>query len=486
MQENLKAKTLDGMLWSFLQKISTQSISFIISVILARLLSPDDYGIVALAGMLLILMNIFSDGGLGPAIVQKKDADEKDFNTMFVTQFICASILYLIIFFIAPYFASIFNTKDEELLVSIIRVMALGMPLGALSGVQNSVVTRRMMFKWYFISNTASLVTSAIVGLFLAYNGYGAWALIGQNFASLITTTIVIFILLDWHPKFEFHYERFVPLFKEGLKYMGTSIIGTITAQVKGYALGIKYTSADLAYFNRGEGMPNLLCNNIDGTIQNVLFPALVTIQEDANAVKHSLRIAIRITTYILFPILFGLAAISDKLVVVIFTEKWAPCIPFMQLTCISLAIGIMCNVNLQALKARGLIGVVLKLEFIKKPIMILILFSTMFISPIAMAWGILFFNIFVYFVNSFPNKTNICYTFREQLRDIFPNTLLASVMAILVYNVGRFVDNDYISVLIQITVGCVFYISFSLLFKNESYVYTKRTVLERIKKRKS
>lgn len=486
MKESLKEKTLNGMLWSFLQKISTQSISFIISVILARILTPDDYGIVALAGMLMILMGIFSDGGLGPAIVQKKDADEKDFNTMFVTQLLFASVMYIIVFFVAPYFASLFNTKDEKLLVDVIRVMALGMPLGALAGVQNSVVTRRMMFKWYFISNSFSLLTSAAVGLYLAYNGYGAWALIGQNFTSLITSTIVIFILLDWHPKFEFYYDRFLPLFTTGLKFMGTSLIGTVTAQIKGYALGMKYSSADLAYFNRGEGMPNLLCNNIDSTIQSVLFPALVSIQEDAAAVKRSLRRAIRISTYILFPLLFGLAAISDKLVIIVFTEKWAPCIPFMQITCVSLAIGIMCNVNLQALKARGMIGIVLKLEFIKKPIMFLVLISTMLISPIAMAWGILFFNIFVYFINSCPNKKNIEYSYKEQLWDVFPNTLLALSMAIFVYVVGFFISNKYVSVAVQIVAGALYYISLSVLFRNEPYSYTKKTVLDKIRKEKT
>lgn len=485
MKESLKEKTLNGMLWSFLQKISTQTISFVISVILARILSPDDYGIVALAGMLMTLMSIFSDGGLGPAIVQKKDADEKDFNTMFVTQLVFATVIYIIVFFVAPYFASLFNTKDEELLVNIIRVMALGMPLGALSGVQNSVVTRRMMFKWYFISNSFSLLTSAIVGLYMAFNGFGAWALIGQNFTGMITSTIVIFILLDWHPKFEFYYDRFVPLFKTGLKFMGTSLIGKITVQVKGYALGMKYSSADLAYFNRGEGMPVLLCNNIDSTIQAVLFPALVSIQEDAAAVKRSLRRAIRTSTYILFPMLFGLAAISDKLVIIVFTEKWAPCIPFMQITCISLAISIMCNVNLQALKARGLIGVVLKLEFIKKPIMFLILISTMLISPIAMAWGILFFNIFVYFVNSHPNKKNIGYSYTEQLWDVFPNSLLALSMSVFVYIVGLYINDNRIAVAVQIIAGALYYISLSILFKNESYNYTKKTILEKIRKEK-
>lgn len=213
MEENLKKKTINGMLWQFLQKISGQLISFIISVILARILSPSDYGLVALAGMFLVLMGIFSNGGLAPALIQKKEVDDEELNTMFVTQLVFASILYVIVFFCAPIFAGFFKSVNTPLLISVIRVLALTMPLGSLIGVQYAVVTRRLMFKWYFYANLVSLVVSGSIGLYMAYNGYGAWALVGQSISSTITSTIVIFCLLDWHPKFRFSYSCFKPLF---------------------------------------------------------------------------------------------------------------------------------------------------------------------------------------------------------------------------------------------------------------------------------
>lgn len=484
MEENLRDKTIHGIFWSFFQKISSQAISFAITVILARILTPNDYGIVALAGMLLILMGIFSDGGLGPALIQKKDADEKDYNTMFVTQLIFACILYGIVFFIAPWFSMLFSTDNEQLLTDIIRVMALTMPLGALAGVQNSVVTRRMMFKWYFYSNIISLAVSASTGIYMAYNGYGAWALVGQQILGIITSTLVIFFLLDWHPKFQFSYHRFKPLFSTGLKYMGTNFISTLTAQVKGYALGMKYSSSDLAYYNRGEGLPNLVCNNIDNTIQTVLFPALVNIQDDAEAMKQALRKAIQTSTYIMFPMLFGLAAIADKIVVVLYTERWLSCIPFMQITCFCFAIGIMCNVNLQALKARGLIGLILKLEFIKKPILFAVIIGTMFISPIAIAWGILLFNILVYFINSYPNKKNIAYSYKDQIFDILPNTLQALFMTAVVYIVGRIEMNIVVSLGIQIFTGISVYIVTSFMFKNKTLFYIIDYIKEKTEKK--
>ena len=326
---------------------------------------------------------------------------------------------------------------------------------------------------------------SATVGLTLAYSGYGAWALVFQGLASSVVTTIVIFCLIDWHPHFRFSYERFKPLFSQGLRYMGTALIGTATAQVRGYALGLKYSPADLAYYNRGEGLPNLVCNNIDSTIQGVLFPALSKIQDDPEAVKHALRRAIRISTYMLMPMLFGLAAISDKLIIIVFTEKWAASIPFMQLSCFCFAIGIMCNVNLQALKARGRIDIVLNMEFIKKPVMLLMILGTMLISPLAIMWGMLFFNIFVYFVNSYPNKKNIDYSYKDQIKDVAANFTLALTMAVLVYLVGRINNNLYIDVTIQVLLGAAFYITVSWLTKNESMLYVIDFIKERRNRKK-
>lgn len=484
MEENLKQKTINGMLWQFLQKVSGQLVSFVISVILARLLTPSDYGLVGLAGMFLYLMSVFSNGGLGQALIQKKNADTEDYNTMFVTQLTFASMLYVIIYFLAPFFASFFKSVDTEQLVQILRVMALTMPLGALAGVQNSVVTRRLMFKWYFYTNFISIAVSATIGLYMAYHGYGAWALVGQSISSIVTSTFVIFCLLDWHPKFRFSYDRFKPLFEQGLKYMGTAFIGTVTSQVKGYALGLKYSAADLAYYNRGEGIPNLLCNNIDDTIQAVLFPSLAKIQDDRDAVRNALSRAIRISTFVLMPMLFGLAAISDKLVVLVYTEKWIPCIPFMQVLCFCLAVGIMCNVNLQALKAIGKIGLILKLEFVKKPVMLLVILGTMMISPIAIAWGMLFFNIFVYFVNSYPNKKSIGYSYRQQLVDVGPNFLMALFMAFVVYLVGKWDINIYVLLVVQILLGIILYGTMAILTKNESLTYVVSYLKKRFIKR--
>ena len=469
------------MFWQFMQGFGGQFVTFFVGIILARLLTPTDYGVVALAGMFLAILSMFASGGLAQAVIQKKEADELDFNTMFVTQLGLSSVIYVVVYFLSPYFASLF---DNDQLIPLIRIMALTMPLGALGAVQYCVVSRRLMFKWFFYASTVSLIVSACVGVWMAYAGYGPWALVGQSMSSTIVNTIVVFCLLDWHPKFQFSKERFKQLFGEGLKYLGTSFIGTITAQTKDWCLGLKYSPADLAYYNKGNSLPSMFCNNIDSTIQSVLFPALSQIQEDKERVRNAISRSIRTSTFVLFPLLFGLSVTADKLIPILYSDRWNPSIPFMQVLCICLAIGIMCDVNTQALKATGNIGIVLKLEFIKKPVMFLTIIGTMLISPLAIAWGILFFNIFVYFVNSYPNKKIIKYSYREQLMDVAPNFLQASFMAAMVYLVGRIDMNVYALLAIQTVTGVALYIAMSIVFKNESFYYILDFIKEKRKKK--
>lgn len=483
-ESNLKDKAVNGMFWTFAQKFSAQLVSFFVTVILARILTPDDYGIVALCGLFLVLMNVFADGGMGQALIQKKNADEKDFNTLFTTQFVFTIIVYVVVYFTAPYVSSLFNTKNPELFTKLVRVMSLTMPLGALSGVQNSVVTRRLMYRWYFYANVSSLVVSATIGIVMAYSGFGAWALVGQHMSSQITSTVVIFILLDWHPKFKFYSENFLALFKEGIKFLGTSLTGTFFSQLISYIMGLKYSAADLAYYNRATGMPNIISKNIDGSIQGVLFPVLAKIQDDKEAVRRALSRSIRTSTYIIFPLLFGLAAMSDKLVVIVYTEKWAPCIPYMRVICVCNMIAVMAAVNLQALRATGYIGKVFKLEWIKKPLLVLVIGLTMMISPLAIIYGMLAMNVFSYFVNSYPNKKIINYSYRDQIMDIAPNFILSSLMAIIVYAIGLIEVNMYMSVIVQIFIGGSFYIGMSYIFKNESAFYVYDYIKGRISKK--
>lgn len=476
---NIKNKTVTGFFWQLSQKVLCQVVSFGISVVLARLLLPSDYGVIAICSMFLVLTGIFIGGGLGTALVQKKNADDIDFCTVFYSGLVLSIVVYLAVFFAAPYIAIFF--KNEQI-TAVIRVLALSMPIGTLSGVQNAFVSKQMIFKKFFYSSLIGTIASGAVGLGMALTGFGVWALVGQNLVSTITNTLVLFCIIDWHPKLIFSYERFKQLFSFGWKMAVVNILTTFFYQLKGYVIGYKYSAAQLAYYNRGEGLPGILYNNINGTISDVLFPALSQLQDDKEALKRALSRAMRISSFFLIPALFGLAAISDKLVIIIFSEKWAPSIPFMQVICMISCSDILGMANYQAIKAVGRADTLLKMEFLKRPAMFAILIATMFISPLAIAVGQLVYSILSFVVNAYPNRKYIGYPIWQQMKDVGKNFLISLVMAIVVYLLGTLGLNMYVSVVLQVVTGALLYYVMSRTLNKEDYGYVMNFVKEKFR----
>lgn len=476
---NIKNKTVTGFFWQLSQKVLCQVVSFGISVVLARLLLPSDYGVIAICSMFLVLTGIFIGGGLGTALVQKKNADDIDFCTVFYSGLVLSIVVYLAVFFAAPYIAIFF--KNEQI-TAVIRVLALSMPIGTLSGVQNAFVSKQMIFKKFFYSSLIGTIASGAVGLGMALTGFGVWALVGQNLVSTITNTLVLFCIIDWHPKLIFSYERFKQLFSFGWKMAVVNILTTFFYQLKGYVIGYKYSAAQLAYYNRGEGLPGILYNNINGTISDVLFPALSQLQDDKEALKRALSRAMRISSFFLIPALFGLAAISDKLVIIIFSEKWAPSIPFMQVICMISCSDILGMANYQAIKAVGRADTLLKMEFLKRPAMFAILIATMFISPLAIAVGQLVYSILAFVVNAYPNRKYIGYPIWQQMKDVGKNFLISLVMAIIVYLLGTLDLNMYVSVVLQVVTGALLYYVMSRTLNKEDYGYVMNFVKEKFR----
>ena len=474
IKKELKQKTISGLFWIFCQKGVGQLVNFGISVVLARLLMPEEFGVVALAGMFTQLLGMFIGCGMGTALIQKKDADDLDLNTMFWAQTVFSSIVYLVIFSLAPYFARIFDIPQ---LTSIIRVSAILMPIGTLGGIQGVVVTRRMDFKVYFYRTLIASILSGAIGIYFAYTGWGVWALVIQHLSSSIISMITVFSQVRWLPSFIFSFERFKALFGVGIKFMTSSLIGTAFYQLRGYMVGLKYTATDLAYYNRGEGVPGLFTKNIDSSINSVLFPVFAKLQDDREAVKRAVRRSIKTSSFVIFPMVLGLAAIADHLVVILYTEKWLACIPFMQIFCISECFTILNTANMQVLRGIGEINTLIKLELYKKPIMVAILLITMFISPLAIAAGMCIYGIYTMVINAFPNRKFINYHIKEQLKDICENAFLAIGMALCVFLIGRININLYALLCIQITMGTLLYIALSEILHLDSWIYIKNYI---------
>ena len=327
-----------------------------------------------------------------------------------------------------------------------------------------------MIYKKFFISTLFGTIISAVVGIYMATKGYGAWALVGQYLTNCVIDTIVLCIVIDWKPKLYFSLERFKKLFSFGWKIMVSGFIGTLFGQLKGMVIGKKYTSADLAYYNKADQIPSLINNNVGLTVESVFFPTLSQLQDDKEEVKKAVRKMLRMSCYVLSARLLGVAAVAKPLIIILLTEKWLPCVPFIQVFCVQYSFSILGGVNLQALKGIGKSDVILKLEFIKKPLFLAMIIITMMISPFAMAVGGLIYDIIASLINTVPNKKYLNYSLKEQLADIIPNLLMSGSMFGIVYLISFININVYLMLVIQVLTGAIYFVLLSKIIKNDSF----------------
>lgn len=356
-------KIVSGMMWSFSEKIAAQVVSVVVSIILARLLMPDDYGVVAIVYIFTVIAEIFVTSGLGTALIQKKDADDTDFSTLFWCNLILSLILYLVLFFLAPVIAYFY---DNALLTSVIRVLGIKLPVSAVNSIQYAYVSRKMEFRKFFFATSIGTVVSAVVGISMAYSGFGVWSLVAQYLTNSVIDTSVLFLVNKWHPNFVFSIQRAKPLIKYGWKILATDFIGTVFNQLNALIIGKAYTPADLAYYTQGNKIPDLVNNNINSSLSAVLFPAF-SLSNDIEEIKRIRRKCLMIMGYVVFPLMFGMIAVADKMIIVLMTEKWLLAVPFVRISCIAAVIGIFGTTLIQEIKAIGRSDVTLKIELLKK-----------------------------------------------------------------------------------------------------------------------
>ncbi len=481
--QTLKNKTISGLFWRFGERITAQIISFVVSVVLARILLPEQYGIVAIVTIFINLANVFVTSGLGTSLVQKKDADELDFSTMFWASIALSLVLYAIIFIISPIVAKIYN---NELLTIVLRVMGLKIPIAAISSIQQAYVQRKMIFKKFFFSTIIGTIISAFVGIGMALKGCGVWALVGQYLTNSVIDTCVLWITVKWKPHFMFSMQRFKSLFSYGWKIMMASFIGTVFDQLRGLIIGARYSSADLAYNNKGEQIPSLLSTNINSTMESVLFSSISKVQDDKAKVKSAMRRLMKISSFVIMPLLFGISAVANSLITILLTDKWSACVSYLRVVCIQQCFGILNTVNMQAIKAIGKSDTTLKLEFVKKPIYLAILLTMMNISPLAICIGNAVYSIITLFINSRPNKKYLNYGLKEQISDIFVYFIISLLMEIIVIAVGMLNINVYLLIILQVLVGMIFYIGASIILKLDSLQYILENIKNVLKRKKS
>lgn len=467
--ENIKNEVISSLIWKFLERIGTQGVQFIVSIILARLLLPSDYGVVSMILVFTAIANVFIQTGFSTSLIQKKDSDELDFSSVFYISLLIAAICYVILFFAAPIIASFYNMPA---ITSILRVISLTLFFGAINSVQNARIAKEMKFKKLFLSSLVAILISGATGVLMAYKGFGPWALVGQQIANSIATTIILWFTSGWQPKLMFSINRVKSLLSYGWKILCSALLDTIYQNIYNLVIGKFYSSSTLGNYNKGEQFPKLIAVNVDGAISSVMLPAYSKQQDRKDKLKKMVRRSIVTSSLLLFPMMFGLAAVAETVVKVLLTENWLGCVPFMQLLCIVYALYPINTANLQVIKALGKSDYFLKLEIIKKIIGLIVLIVTLPFGVLQMAIGQVLVAILSTFINAFPNRKLLNYNYFEQIKDLFPSLIISIIMFIIVYSFNFINLNMYILLFIQILVGVIIYFGLAYIFKLESLNY--------------
>ena len=471
----MKGKVFSNMLWRFAERCGAYLVSFIVSIVLARILGPEAYGTIALITVFTTILQVFVDSGLGNALIQKKNADDIDFSTVFYTNIAFCLILYLILFFCAPIIANFYDNGD---LVLLTRVLGLTIIISGVKNIQQAYVSKHLLFKKFFFATLAGTIGAAVVGILMALNGYGVWALVAQQLFNLTVDSLVLWITVKWRPIKAFSFKRLKGLFSYGWKLLASSVLDTVYNNIRQLVIGKKYSSSDLAFYNKAKQFPNLIVMNVNSSIDSVLLPTMSKEQDDKEKVKNMTRRAIKTSVYIMAPLMMGLAFTGNNIIKLLLTDKWLPCVPFLYIFCITYMFYPIHTANLNAIKAMGRSDLFLKLEIIKKVIGIILLLFTMNISVMAMAYSLIASSILSQIINSWPNRKLLNYGYLQQIKDILPSIILSIIMGVLIYLINYIGLSSIITLIIQVTAGIIIYIGLSKLFKIDSFNY----ILEIIK----
>lgn len=478
-----KRVIISSLFWKFFERAGTQLIQFGVTIALARILAPDDFGLVALIAIFISIASVFVQSGLNTALIQKKDADDLDFSSVFWASLGIAVATYTILFFGAPFIADFY---EHPSLTVVIRVLAITLFIDVFSSIQNAYVARNMLFKKLFFRSVGAIIPSGAIGLTLAFCGFGIWALVAHQFCNAFLAVAIMWFTIPWRPSFKFSFTRFKSLFTYGWKLLVSSLIDVVYTNLRGLIIGKFFSPADLAYYNRGDTFPFLIVNNINTSIGSVLLPSFAAAQNDIVQLKKMMRRSIITSTFIITPMMAGLAAMAHQVVLLILGEKWLPCVPFVQIYCFMYLFYPIHTTNLSAIKAVGRSDVFLKLEIIKKICGLSLLIGSYFYfkSPIGIAYGALVSTILCSFINANPNRKLLGYGYLEQIKDIFPTFILTVPMGIAVYAIGILKISIALQMTIQIICGVSIYFGLAKLFKMERFDYLIRTVQEYRKKK--
>ena len=474
-----KKNTVLNFMWRFAERCGAQGVNFLVSIIIARVLMPEDYGTIALVTVFIAILNVFVDSGLGNALIQKKDVDNLDYSSVFYFNILLCSILYILLFLSAPLISNLYGNPE---LTKVIRMLGVTLVISGVKNVQIAYVSKTMQFKKFFFSTLGGTIVAAIIGIIMSYNNFGVWALVAQQVVNTAIDTIILWLTVQWRPIAKFSLKRLLGLISYGWKLLVSGLVDTTYNNISQLIIGKFYSTSDLAYYNRGHSFPNLIITNINSSIDSVLFPVMSHHQDELEKMKNITRKSIRMSSYLIWPIVIGLSICAEPLIRVLLTEKWIASVPYMQIFCITYGFWPVHTANLNAIKALGRSDVFLKLEIIKKIIGLISILIALQHGVMAMALINLILSPIYAMVNATPNKRLLNYSYREQIYDMLPAIIYSLIMAVLVYFVKFLNLGDIITLIIQVLLGVIIYIFLSYVQKNESFMYIL-SILKKLKK---
>lgn len=477
LQNSSSANVIKNFFWRIGESGGAQLVSFLVSIVLARLLTPEDYGVIALVTVFTSILQVFVDSGLGTALVQKKNADEVDFSSVFYFNVLVCLTLYAGMFVAAPAIAKFY---DNPIYIPLVRVLSLTLVISGLKNIQQAYVSRHMIFKRFFFSTLGGTIASAILGIVMAYAGFGVWALAAQYVSNIAIDTFILWVTVPWRPRKKFSWMRLKELLSYGWKLLASALMDTGYTSLWNLLIGKVYSAANLSFYDQGSRYPKAIISTISNSIDSVLLPTMSSVQDDRAQIKSMTRRSIMTSVYVMAPLMMGLAGCARPLVSLILTDKWLPCVPFLRIFCITYMFWPVHSANLNAIKAMGRSDLYLRLEILKKIIGIGLLLCTVKISVMAMACSLLISSFVSQIINSYPNWKLLNYRYLEQLRDILPSILLAVVMAVAVGTVPFWGYGNVLTLCIQIPLGVVIYVAGSAVFRMESFRYLLNMIEDR------
>lgn len=485
MSESLGKKAIKGTAWSFAEKVAAQLVSLIVGIILARILAPEVYGIIAIVNTFITICNVFVVTGFGESLVQKKDANEIDFSTIFFFNLFLSILLYILLYVAAPYITSFYGDGYEELTL-IIRIMGLRLILASMNSIQYAKILIDLAFKKYFYVTFVGSFISGIIGIFMAYKGFGVWALVAQNMSSTLINAIMLFWVVKWVPKLIFSLKRSKSLILYGSRILTASVVTTFFNEIENFLIGKLYTPKDLAFYTKGNAYPKLLSNNLSSAIGSSLFSVLTKVQDDHELYRHYISKSIKLVSFLVFPVMCLLAVIADDFVAFILTEKWLPCVPYLRLLCFYFALYPLATINSQCITASGDSKLYSQITLYIRIIGLIVLFVSLRFGISGIIIGKLLVMLIEYIIKCVPVQKKYNYGFLRQLLDMMPQCLCILFTITCIIMLKFFFLNDIhqgVSLFLQIILGIGFYLFICYITKNAQLNYVLGIIFGKFKK---